>query len=61
MIQPVVVDSNESMEKASAEEGSESELGRRAKTIKNRLEPSPTPTPKKKGFHLFQLPKIDNY
>ena len=61
MIQPVVVDSNEAMEKASAEEGSESELGKRAKTIKDRLEPSPTPTPKKKGFHLFQLPKIDNY
>ena len=61
MIQPVVVDSNEAMEKASAQEGSESELGKRARTIKEKLEPSPTPTPKKKGFRLFQLPKIDNY
>jgi type II secretion system protein D len=61
MIQPVVVDSNAAMEKASAEEGAESELGQRAMSIKDRLEPSPTPTPKKKGFHLFQLPKIDNY
>ena len=61
MIQPIVVDSNSAMEKASAEEGAESELGKRARTIKDRLDPSPTPAPKKKGFHLFQLPKIDNY
>jgi len=61
MIQPVVVDSNEAMEKASISEGSESELGRRAKDIRNKLDPSPTPKPKKKGFHLFHLPKIDNY
>ena len=61
MIQPVVVDSNDAMEKASIGEGSESELGRRAKDIKNKLDPSPTPKPRKKGFHLFQLPKIDNY
>ena len=61
MIQPIVVDSNSAMEKASAEEGAESELGKRARTMKEKLEPSPTPTPKKKGFHPFQLPKIDNY
>ena len=61
MIQPIVVDSNESMEKASAEEGANSELGKRAKNIKEKLEPTPSPTPKKKGFHLFSLPKIDNY
>ncbi len=61
MIQPIVVDSNEAMQKASAEEGAESELGKRSRTIKDRLEPSPTPTPKKKGFHFFQLKKIDNF
>lgn len=61
MIQPIVVDSNESMEKASIEEGADSELGKRAKNIKEKLDPTPSPTPKKKGFHLFSLPKIDNY
>ena len=61
MIQPIVVDTNEAMEKASVEEGANSELGKRAKNIKERLEPTPSPTPKKKGFHLFSLPKIDNY
>ncbi|MCE9588697.1 MAG: hypothetical protein K8R57_10335 [Verrucomicrobia bacterium] len=61
MIQPIVVDSNESMEKASVEEGADSELGKRAKNIKQKLDPTPSPTPKKKGFHLFSLPKIDNY
>ena len=61
MIQPIVVDSNEAMRNASAEEGAESELGKRAQTIKDRLEPTPTPTPKKKGFHLFQLKPIDNF
>jgi len=61
MIQPIVVDSNAAMEKASVEEGSDSELGRRSKDIKVKLEPTPSPTPKKKGFHLFSLPKIDNY
>ena len=61
MIQPIVVDTNEAMEKASIEEGANSELGKRAKNIKERLEPTPSPTPKKKGFHLFSLPKIDNY
>ena len=61
MIQPIVVDSNETMEKASVEEGADSELGKRAKNIKQKLDPTPSPTPKKKGFHLFSLPKIDNY
>jgi len=61
MIQPIVVDSNEAMEKASVEEGSDSELGKRSKSIKEKLDPTPSPTPKKKGFHLFDLPKIDNY
>ena len=61
MIQPIVVDNNEAMEKASIEEGANSELGKRARNIKERLEPTPSPTPKKKGFHLFSLPKIDNY
>lgn len=61
MIQPIVVDSNAAMEKASIEEGGDSELGRRAKGIKEKLEPTPSPTPKKKGFRLFSLPKIDNF
>lgn len=61
MIQPVVVDSNEAMEKASIEEGGASELGQRAKNLKEKLQPTPTPTPKKKKFELFKLPKIDSY
>ena len=61
MIQPVVVDSNEAMEKASLAEGGESELGERAKNLREKLKPTPTPTPKKKGFHPFGLPKIDNF
>jgi len=61
MIQPIVVDSNEAMEKASVEEGANSDLGKRARKIKEKLDPTPSPTPKKKGFHLFSLPKIDNY
>jgi type II secretion system protein D len=61
MIQPIVIDSNDAMEKVSAQEGAESELGKRARDIKNKLEPTPSPTPKKKGFHLFSLPKIDNF
>ena len=61
MIQPIVVESNGDMEKASIEEGGESELGKHAKGLKEKLQPTPSPTPKKKGFHLFSLPKIDNY
>lgn len=61
MIQPVVVDSNETMEKASLAEGGDSELGKTAKNLREKLKPTPTPTPKKKGFHPFGLPKIDNY
>jgi type II secretion system protein D len=61
MIQPVVVDSNSSMEKASTEEGGYSELGRQAKNLKEKLQPTPSPTPRKGKFRLFSLPKIDNY
>ena len=61
MIQPVVVDSNASMENASISEGGESELGQKAEILREKLKPTPTPTPKKKGFNLFGLPKIDNY
>ncbi len=61
MIQPVVVDSNESMEKASTDQGGNSELGRLARNLKEKLQPTPTPSPKKKGFNPFRLPKIDNY
>ena len=61
MIQPIVVDSNETMEKASKEEGADSELGTNAIKVKEKLQPSPTPIQKKKKFQLFGLPKIDNY
>jgi type II secretion system protein D len=61
MIQPIVVDTNESMERASIQEGSETELGMKARDLKQKLKPTPTPTPKKKKFQLFQMPKIDNY
>jgi hypothetical protein len=56
-----VVDTNESMERASIQEGSETELGMKARDLKQKLKPTPTPTPKKKKFQLFQMPKIDNY
>jgi type II secretion system protein D len=61
MIQPIVVDTNESMERASIQEGSETELGMKARDLKQKLKPTPTPSPKKKKFQLFQMPKIDNY
>lgn len=61
MIQPIVVDSNESMQKASTEEGGYSELGRQVQNLKEKLQPTPTPIPKKKKFQLFGLPKINNY
>lgn len=61
MIQPIVVDSDNAMEKASDAEGAASELGRKSVDFRNNLQPSPTPTPRKKGFHLFGTPKIDNF
>ena len=61
MIQPIVVESNEAMEKASLEQGGDSELGQRARTLKEKLRPTPTPTPKKKKFQLFPQKKIDNF
>jgi type II secretion system protein D len=61
MIQPIVVESNGEMERASIEEGGESELGKHAKGLKEKLQPTPSPTPKKKKFQLFALPKIDNF
>jgi type II secretion system protein D len=61
MIQPVVVDSNEAMEKASLEQGGDSDLGQRARTLKEKLRPTPTPTPSKKKFQLFPQKKIDNF
>lgn len=61
MIQPIVVESNEAMEKASLEQGGDSDLGQRARTLKEKLRPTPTPTPKKKKFQLFPQKKIDNF
>jgi general secretion pathway protein D len=61
MIQPIVVESNGDIENASNEEGGNSELGKRAKSLKEHLQPTPSPTPKKKKFQLFNLPKIGNF
>lgn len=61
MIQPVVVESNAAMEKASLDQGGDSEMGQRARTLKEKLRPTPTPTPKKKRFQLFPQKKIDNF
>ena len=61
MIQPIVVESNEAMEKASLEQGGDSDLGQRARTLKEKLRPTPTPTPAKKKFQLFPQKKIDNF
>lgn len=61
MIQPIVVESNEAMEKASLDQGGDSELGQRARTLKEKLRPTPTPTPKKKKFQLFPQKKMDNF
>lgn len=61
MIQPIVVESNDAMEKASLDQGGDSDLGQRARTLKEKLRPTPTPTPKKKKFELFPQKKIDNF
>jgi general secretion pathway protein D len=61
MIQPIVVDSNDSMYRASDAEGGTSDLGRSAENFREKLSPSPSPTPKKKGFRLFGLPKAPNF
>jgi type II secretion system protein D len=61
MIQPIVVESNDAMEKASLEQGGDSDLGQRARSLKEKLRPTPTPTPKKKKFQLFPQKKIDNF
>jgi type II secretory pathway component GspD/PulD (secretin) len=62
MIQPVVVDSNSDMEKASAEEGAYTELGRQAQNLKEKLQPTPTPKPKKYWYQkVFQPQKIGNF
>jgi type II secretory pathway component GspD/PulD (secretin) len=62
MIQPIVVDSNEVMEKASRAEGGESELGRRAEGLKNKLTPTPTPVQKKPWFKkMFEPKKLENF
>jgi len=61
MIQPVVVDSNEKMEEASSLEGGDSDLGVKSRTFREKLQPTPSPTPKKKGFRLFGLPKSESF
>ncbi len=61
MIQPVVIDSNQAMEKASEVQGGESDLGKKSRELKAKLTPSPTPAPKKKWFQLFGQPKVDNF
>jgi general secretion pathway protein D len=61
MIQPIVVDSDDNMQKASADEGGVSDLGQKSTALAAQLRPTPTPTPKKKRFQLFGMPKIDNF
>lgn len=61
MIQPIVIDSNDSMQKASDHEGGTSDLGMEAKNLETKLQPSPkAPAPKKKKFKLFGMPKMNN-
>lgn len=61
MIQPIVIDSNDSMIKASDREGGASDLGMEAKGLEKKLEPTPKSLPKnkKKKFKLFSLPKTN--
>lgn len=61
MIQPIVIDSNASMEKVSDREGGVSDLGMEAKGLEKKLQPTPTPAPTKKKFKLFSLPKMKDY
>jgi general secretion pathway protein D len=62
MIQPIVVDSNDVMEKASRAEGGESDLGRRAESLKNKLTPTPPPVQKKPWFKkVFEPKKLENF
>lgn len=62
MIQPIVVDSNEKMEEASAMEGGNSDLGTKAANLRQKLQPTPTPTPKKQWYQkVFQTRKPDNF
>ena len=61
MIQPIIVDSNFKMKEVSSKEGGTSDLGKRAEVFEKKLQPTPTPTPDKKKFHLFPLPKVDNF
>lgn len=62
MIQPIVVDSNEKMEEASALEGGNSDLGTKGANFRQKLQPTPTPTPKKQWYQkMFQPRKQDNF
>ena len=49
------------MEEASSLEGGDSELGVKSRTFREKLQPTPSPTPKKKGFRLFGLPKSESF
>ena len=62
MIQPIVVDSNEKMEEASGLEGGNSDLGTKGANFRQKLQPTPTPTPKKQWYQkMFQPKKLDNF
>jgi type II secretion system protein D len=62
MIQPIVVDSNQKMEEASALEGGSSELGIKGANLREKLRPTPTPTPKKQWYQKIMQPrKMDNF
>jgi len=62
MIQPIVVDSNAKMEKASDDEGGNTDLGKRATTFREKLQPTPTPVRKKQWYQkIFEPRKVDNF
>lgn len=60
MIEPIIANSNQDLQNASGIEGGASELGNKAKALQGLLRPSPTPSPKKRGFQLFRRPD-DNF
>jgi type II secretory pathway component GspD/PulD (secretin) len=62
MIQPVVVESNEEMARASDKEGGRTDLGVRSKNLREKLQPTPTPQKKKQWYQkMFEPRKLDNF
>jgi general secretion pathway protein D len=62
MIQPIVVDSDASMRKASGDEGGDTELGVRAEDLRKKLKPTPTPQKKKQWYQkMFEPRKLEDF